>query len=638
MTDARSSKGILTLVIAGTLLVSLPTGALAQYPGDAILQLTKTQRQPQRQDVMRALTEVFHHLKLPADAQQQYSFISGARLIASREYVEQAELNEAILITPKSVRISAARNVIVISGGDVSVAHGTGLVIFSAGAIEVSHANSLGGLPGVFVSKKHSNIGSAKEPRIYAVEGTVLSNTAVAHAYNTDVGKTYGRVDKYTVAAIFRGEPIRAPVAPSMTIFGGESFPFEGRRCEDGVPIADIFDKLPPMARRGANCPRLGTATVLCEPSSVGEGSGARASMRERWTFTLCDRKLDILVSSSPNARSFAIDECTTPTGARGLFQCSPSDSAKRAGIKKEVGKVDAAKAAVALRMSSEYAKKGDFASALTLLNESIASDPTHALAYWSRASARRRLGDSRGAVDDMTMAIKIGYSRSADAYSTRGFDYLKAGDAERALADFDKATELSADSHSQHNRAVGYMLAGRLAEANAAFARLIARNPRDIRSLSWRAWTHLLTGHAQEAYRDALAVLTEGGDQLERNYPGLAGHAVLCGILALKYESQDARAKSWLQQWKHVLNADRAPDAVALQVLGVGSAMELSGIPEQQRPLALAFMGLNALVDGHVQESQRLFSEVMSNNSGFDMPRMIAERAQQAGPSLKGN
>ena len=68
--------------------------------------------------------------------------------------------------------------------------------------------------------------------------------------------------------------------------------------------------------------------------------------------------------------------------------------------------------------------------------------DPTYALAYSNRGSAKERLKDYEGAVADFTKAIEID-PKFASAYSNRGMSKYLLGDLKGACDDARKAADL---------------------------------------------------------------------------------------------------------------------------------------------------------------------------------------------------
>jgi tetratricopeptide (TPR) repeat protein len=73
-----------------------------------------------------------------------------------------------------------------------------------------------------------------------------------------------------------------------------------------------------------------------------------------------------------------------------------------------------------------------------------IDNEPDNAEAYYSRACVRSAAGDSEGALQDYTMALKLGlrYRESIVAYGNRGLIRFDTGDYPGAADDFSSVIE----------------------------------------------------------------------------------------------------------------------------------------------------------------------------------------------------
>jgi|GEM_PF-3122134 len=603
----------------------LPARAGTLFPGDALLALTDLDFDGATQSVAAERVDaLFQRLEIPAADRARYAFMRGARFAKQNSYFETEELTETVLIAQAGVRIAFANNVVIVAGGDVHVIHGSGLLIISGGSIDVTHAESLGKVPGTFVAKGRVHVDSGSSATVYAVQGARLDRFAEAIAYNCDVsGVQYGKVYRHARAALFRGEPIRAPEPPSMRISSGETLKFTGERCRGGVDLQMLADRLPPYARREANCPKIDSVSVRCE-----------APGRERWTFDLCGRTQDIIVSGAARSSNISIAAVpargTNPPGRYGsqprAVPSGPRDLALERRLREFAQQAAAASAS------------GRREDAIAAYSEMIALDPGNGAAYLNRGNQKSALDDVPGTVADYTRAIELGQQAST-TYSMRGLAYLRLGDAARGLADLKRSVALSSNATELFNRALGYLFVGQLGAAHGDFDRLIGRNPRDVRAYLWRGWVNLLSGDGAGATRDASAVFVVDGERMLKNFRYYGGaYAVLAGYYGYLLLARDDEAKAWLGQWRDALDGDAWPDAVALHLLGTldRDAIGKAEHRARQRIGTQAFLALDAMLKGRVDESRVTFSRLAQENDAYDLARVITERALASGPGFK--
>src|SRR5262249_33928135 len=121
-----------------------------------------------------------------------------------------------------------------------------------------------------------------------------------------------------------------------------------------------------------------------------------------------------------------------------------------------------------------------------------------------------------------------------------RGVAWLQAGDADRALDDFRRATRLNPRSLPgwQNQAHVLAEVRGRTPEALSVMDRVVALRPRLAAAYSARAVLHARLGHADEAGADVAAALDLGGDG-EVFFQAAGAHALLRGGLARRAEGQ---------------------------------------------------------------------------------------------------
>ena len=99
---------------------------------------------------------------------------------------------------------------------------------------------------------------------------------------------------------------------------------------------------------------------------------------------------------------------------------------------------------------ATEFGYRNQFKEAEKILSQVIALFPNDSMAYFDRAIMRENLGDTLGAIADLTREIEID-EKSADNYFVRGILYQKTKKYPLALKDFRKVNHLdfgNADAH----------------------------------------------------------------------------------------------------------------------------------------------------------------------------------------------
>jgi tetratricopeptide (TPR) repeat protein len=111
-------------------------------------------------------------------------------------------------------------------------------------------------------------------------------------------------------------------------------------------------------------------------------------------------------------------------------------------------------------------------------LGKNLLANPTSAIEYVMRGTAKAQLSDPQAAIADYDLAIEMN-PRLLLAYNNRGNLYQHLGELERALADFSKV--LTIDSRSAiayNNRAIIYTQHGQFAAAVADYQKAIELQP----------------------------------------------------------------------------------------------------------------------------------------------------------------
>jgi tetratricopeptide (TPR) repeat protein len=105
---------------------------------------------------------------------------------------------------------------------------------------------------------------------------------------------------------------------------------------------------------------------------------------------------------------------------------------------------------AILYAQATEFGYRNQFKEAEKILSKVIDLFPNDSMAYFDRAIMREHLGDTLGAIADLTREIEID-EKSADNYFVRGILYQKTKKYSLALDDFRKVNHLdfgNADAH----------------------------------------------------------------------------------------------------------------------------------------------------------------------------------------------
>lgn len=109
---------------------------------------------------------------------------------------------------------------------------------------------------------------------------------------------------------------------------------------------------------------------------------------------------------------------------------------------------------------------------------ENLLSNPSTAIAYVMRGTAKAQLHQTQGAIDDYTTAIRLN-PRLVIAYNNRGNLQQQLGDFDRALVDFSSVLEIDSQSAiAYNNRAIVYTQVGEFSKAVADYTKAIELQP----------------------------------------------------------------------------------------------------------------------------------------------------------------
>lgn len=175
---------------------------------------------------------------------------------------------------------------------------------------------------------------------------------------------------------------------------------------------------------------------------------------------------------------------------AAGLARLFRSESPARRPV------VAALTGVLALLTIATVLQTGVWKDSITLWTHQLRFDPECGLAYNSRARERQDRGDSKGAIEDCTLALRYDPT-SADPYLNRGLARATLGDLKGAMVDFDALVRVKPQRADGYiNRGVIRMQTGDL---GGAFADL-------SEALKWG-------GEAETAYANRAIVRAKRGD-----------------------------------------------------------------------------------------------------------------------------
>jgi hypothetical protein len=547
-----------------------------------------------REQAVRAAERVLEALDLPEERRSRYAYAASASLQAGTDYFEAAQVSEAVLLVDGGVRIAFARNALIVARGDVSIAHGAGLIVISNGSIRLGHeSGTLGGThaPGIYVARGTVDISSSVDPVIYALEGAKPGRTGRATAVNTELRSAgeIGRVTRYSVAALFSGEPPRTPTgrpAPPSAPFS-----YAGRRCANPLPdeIAFLL-RMRAYVTRHAGCETIRSVQADCVQESAAANGFTSV---ERWTFDLCEREINLVsrVSGYVPATgrsghgamavnsSMVIEPPPPPPGVAAeeerrrarLASMSPEDKARLSALNQ---------AAIA------HQRKGELFEAREKYLEARRMSGATADPHANLAGVERQLERSDAATAALTARIEGG-TATATTYVERGLLRIRHNDRSRGFRDLDRASELSGnDPGIDAERAWGQLISNRPELAEAGATAVLDKAPMHRRALEVRAWARLFQNRPKEAAADADASLEADRPWTAQAFASdRAGYRVIAGYLARSHAGTRAEALRWLGRWRPLLAKDAWPDALALYLLGEIDEARMKAVAASTQP-----------------------------------------------------
>jgi tetratricopeptide (TPR) repeat protein len=139
----------------------------------------------------------------------------------------------------------------------------------------------------------------------------------------------------------------------------------------------------------------------------------------------------------------------------------------------------------------------------LSLWSNVLKNYPSLQIAYNNRGTAYLRRGDYDKAISDFNEALRIDpdYEKPHYLYDNRGTVYLRKGDYERAIADYDQALRIKPNyALAYHNRGTAYLYKEDFEEAISDFNKALEINPGYAETYFNKALACEKIGHFKEA------------------------------------------------------------------------------------------------------------------------------------------
>lgn len=150
--------------------------------------------------------------------------------------------------------------------------------------------------------------------------------------------------------------------------------------------------------------------------------------------------------------------------------------------------------------LGAVFTQRGQFDQAITVLNQSLETDPFSAEAYSNLAAAYMHKGNMEKAEQYLDTALKIRPDFLV-AQLNLGLLYLAAGRYAKAAQELEKSVEIVPDNLSaRNNLAVALLRTGRYEDAREQLRELLERQPDYIHAFFNMAITYTLEGDFEQA------------------------------------------------------------------------------------------------------------------------------------------
>lgn len=282
-------------------LLACVTGHAFAQPGtaaDRLLEIAKAGKPVSPARIRGEVDSLLTELGAAPSFRERFALMGQWDVTAAPGVRPLDSVDHAIVIAPGPVTVKQALFTAIIAAGDVRIESGAGLVVVSGGNVTFAQDPERE-WAGIFVSKGKLTAHWLARAALHAGGGaTVRSNSIDVLAYNTEYrGTRTARLELRSGKPLFSADRAPARKPPPLAPFNTD-FEFVGERCDSGVPVNLIAERIPKMAREKTRCSDLDLLVVTCRQDA------ATAKNDEIWTVHACRNVLvDIrarMVGGSP--------------------------------------------------------------------------------------------------------------------------------------------------------------------------------------------------------------------------------------------------------------------------------------------------------------------------------------------------
>ncbi len=180
-------------------------------------------------------------------------------------------VSDVIVVARGNAYIKSVGRAIVIAANDVEIDEGGDVVVVAGGNIRFRQGR-LTPWGGVFVARGGFDAPWLSHAAVHAARNATLSHASLdVMFYNTPWARTaiYG-LEQRSGPPLFDGVAWRLPAGVTRTPAGAD-FQFAGERCEPGVPMQDIRNRIPAMATQKLPCKAIDDMIVTCDAKKSEE-------------------------------------------------------------------------------------------------------------------------------------------------------------------------------------------------------------------------------------------------------------------------------------------------------------------------------------------------------------------------------